>query len=208
MNDELLTTFDENGNVTGTAPRNEVHRRGLWHETFHCWLVGQEPEGLSIYLQLRSQQKRDYAGLLDITAAGHLLAHETPEDGIRELQEELGIAVPFTELIPLGIVPYTMDTEGFLDRERAHVFLHKNTLPLEGFRLQEEEVAGIVTASFADFRRLWQGESASIRIRGFRMDGATREKIDELADLSRFVPHKADYYLRIIAGISAALASL
>jgi isopentenyldiphosphate isomerase len=206
MNDEILTTFDADGNVTGTAPRNEVHHRGLWHETFHCWLVGLEPEGLFIYLQLRSQQKRDYAGLLDITAAGHLLSHETPENGIRELEEELGIGVPFAELIPLGVIPYTMDSAGFLDRERAHVFLYKNTLPLEAFNLQQEEVAGIVKTSFAEFCKLWQGATASVRIRGFQMDGDTREPIDELADLSCFVPHEPEYYLRIIDGISSTFA--
>jgi isopentenyldiphosphate isomerase len=206
MNEEILTTFDDHGNVTGAAPRDEVHRLGLWHETFHCWFVGQEPEGLSIYLQLRSEQKRDYAGLLDITAAGHLLAHEVPEDGIREVQEELGILVTYPELFPLGIIPYTMDKEGFLDRERAHVFLHKNTLPMEAFSLQQEEVAGIVTASFADFSKLWEGQADSIRIRGFRMDGDSRKPIDELADISRFVPHEASYYLQIIAGISATFA--
>lgn len=102
MNDELLTTFDDNGNITGTAPRDEVHRLGLWHETFHCWFVSKEQDMLHIYLQLRSEHKKDYAGLLDITAAGHLLSDEVPEDGVREVQEELGICVAFEQLIPLG----------------------------------------------------------------------------------------------------------
>lgn len=57
MNEELLATFDEQGNRTGAAPRDEVHRRGLWHETFHCWFVRMDVSGLMIYLQLRSLQK-------------------------------------------------------------------------------------------------------------------------------------------------------
>ncbi|WP_150267840.1 NUDIX hydrolase [Paenibacillus tepidiphilus] len=204
MNDELLTTFDEQGNPTGTVPRSEVHRLGLWHETFHCWFVGRDQQKLTVYLQLRSAEKRDYAGLLDITAAGHLLAHETPEDGIREVQEELGITVGFDELVPLGIVPYKMETEGFSDKERANVYLFSNPYPLEAFQLQEDEVAGIVTVSFSDFRRLWEGEAAAIRIRGFRMDSGIRTEIDEMAEIGRFVPHEAVYYLRVIEGIAAA----
>ncbi|MNI90924.1 hypothetical protein D3C73_1485140 [compost metagenome] len=95
-----------------------------------------------------------------------------------------------------------MDKDGFLDRERAHVFLHRYKLPMASFALQPEEVAGMVTASFADFCRLWQGDAETIRIRGFRMNGNVREPIDEMAGIPRFVPHDAAYYLRIIEGIS------
>lgn len=133
MTEEILTTFDEQGNRTGTAPRDEVHRHGLWHETFHCWFVRQADNGLMIYLQLRSRHKRDYAGLLDITAAGHLLADETVEDGVREVQEELGLELAFDELKPLGIIPYQMDTAGFMDRERANVFVYENNYALSDF---------------------------------------------------------------------------
>lgn len=205
MNDELLTTFDDNGNITGTAPRDEVHRLGLWHETFHCWFVSKEQDMLHIYLQLRSEHKKDYGGLLDITAAGHLLSDEVPEDGVREVQEELGIRVAFEQLIPLGIIPYSMDKEGFLDRERAHVFLYTNASPLSGFKLQQEEVAGIVTADFAGFRNLWLGDTATLQIQGFRVDSSgTRIPISQTVDRSHFVPHEINYYRRIIEGIEAA----
>lgn len=206
MNEEILTTFDDNGNITGSAPRSEVHRLGLWHETFHCWFVGKEKNSLQIYLQLRSEHKQDYAGLLDITAAGHLLNSEGPQDGIREVQEELGIGVTYEELIPLGIVPYTMDKAGFLDRERAHVFLYVNNVPFTRFQLQQEEVAGIVTASFAELRRLWLGEQTSVQIQGFRVnDDGERITLDQYADISHFVPHERAYYLRILEGIETAL---
>lgn len=62
MNEELLATFDEQGNRTGTAPRDEVHRQGLWHETFHCWFVRKADSGLRICLQLRSQQRKIMPG--------------------------------------------------------------------------------------------------------------------------------------------------
>ncbi len=36
MHNEILIIFDEAGNRIGTAPREEVHQLGHWHETFHC----------------------------------------------------------------------------------------------------------------------------------------------------------------------------
>ncbi|CQR56381.1 NUDIX hydrolase [Paenibacillus riograndensis] len=202
MNEELLATFDEQGNRTGAAPRDEVHRLGLWHETFHCWFVRRDAGGLMIYLQLRSLHKRDYAGLLDITAAGHLLADETVVDGVCEVQEELGIAVDFDQLKPLGVIPYQMDTAGFIDRERAHVFVYENHYALSEFTPQQEEVAGIVQARFADFRSFITGGSSKLHVEGFRVEGdGERIVLDEQVEFSQLVPHEREYYMRVIEGI-------
>lgn len=204
MSEEILTTFDEQGNITGSAPRDEVHRLGLWHETFHCWFVGMESGERTLYLQLRSQQKRDYAGLLDITAAGHLMANESVEDGIREVQEELGLTLAFDELKPLGIIPYQMDTAGFLDRERANVFVYENQYALSDFTLQQEEVTGIVQASLSGFSSFISGASDTLEVKGFRVTGSgERAEIDEQVGLSQLVPHEPAYYMKVIEGIEA-----
>lgn len=206
MHNEILTIFDEAGNRLGTAPRDEVHRLGYWHETFHCWFVSKVQGIPYIYLQLRSGQKQDYPGLLDITAAGHLLANETVEDGIREVQEELGLELSFEELIPLGTIPYRMQKEALIDKERAHVFLYNNSFQLEEFKLQKEEVSGIVTAKLEDFRKLCLGEINSLQVNGFQIDpNGQRITMEESVDLNHFVPHELEYYTRIIDGIEAML---
>ena len=39
--DELIDIYDQNMNLLGTAPRSQAHSEGLWHQTFHCWIVSQ-----------------------------------------------------------------------------------------------------------------------------------------------------------------------
>lgn len=92
---ELLKIFGDDRNQIGVASRKDVHRLGYWHEAFHCWFVSNEKGIDYIYLQLRSNSKKDYPNLLDITAAGHLLANETVRDGVREIKEEIGNRCPF-----------------------------------------------------------------------------------------------------------------
>jgi isopentenyldiphosphate isomerase len=68
VENEKLKIFDEHRTQIGVATREEVHRIGHWHETFHCWLISKEGEIDYIYLQIRSDEKKDYPNLLDITA--------------------------------------------------------------------------------------------------------------------------------------------
>jgi isopentenyldiphosphate isomerase len=87
----------------GTAGRLQVHADGWWHQTFHCLIISQRNDQPSLLLQLRHPDKDTFPNLLDISCAGHLLAGESAEDGVRELEEELGVQVAFSSLIPCGI---------------------------------------------------------------------------------------------------------
>ena len=104
MDSEKIRIVDDRRRPLGVTTREEVHRKGYWHETFHCWVCTGDQEEKSVYLQLRSPQKKDFPNLLDITAAGHILADESIEDGIRELHEEIGLPISIEELLSLGII--------------------------------------------------------------------------------------------------------
>ncbi|RFB17177.1 NUDIX domain-containing protein [Bacillus sp. HNG] len=199
---ERIKIFDDHKNLIGVASRSDVHRIGYWHEVFHCWFIRNE-EGIDyIYLQLRSKNKKDYPNLLDITAAGHLLADETVEDGVREIKEELGIDVAFEELIKLGVLDYSVVQEDFIDKELANVFLYKSKNDLDDFTLQVEEVSGIVKATFIDFSQLWFGEKDEIEISGFEIkNDGKKKKINEKVNRDRFVPHQVSFYKEVIRKI-------
>jgi isopentenyldiphosphate isomerase len=202
MEKETLTIFNNEGVPIGTAPRDEVHQKGYWHETFHCWFIERKEGSCYLYFQLRSLKKKDYPNLLDITAAGHILSHETFEEGIREVREETGIEVSFADLVPVGIIPYEVTTENFIDRERARLFLYEFTGSMEDFSLEEEEVSGIYRAEFDRFEKLIDGEIEYIHLEGFQMtlDGK-REKKELIAQKKDFVPHENSYYQAVLENI-------
>ncbi|WP_391117428.1 NUDIX hydrolase [Psychrobacillus sp. L3] len=202
METELLKVFDGDRNEIGVATREEVHKLGLWHETFHCWCISKEKGKNYIYLQIRSESKKDYPGLLDITAAGHLLANETVRDGIREVEEELGISVSFEELLSLGIIDYSVTSGNLIDKELANVFLYDCSLSFDDFALQVEEVSGIVRVELKHFEALWLGELEELHAEGFEViSTGNRVSIKKKVTTNNFVPHEKSYYEAIIHGI-------
>ena len=100
---ELLDIFNDKFELIGQATRDDVHREGYWHQTFHCWIITHHDNNNYVLVQKRAAQKRTEPNKLDISAAGHLLAGETKENGIREVQEELGITASFSKMTDLGV---------------------------------------------------------------------------------------------------------
>lgn len=199
VEDEQLTVFDEYGKRIGSAARKEVHRIGLWHETFHCWLASAFEGTDYLYIQKRSHLKKDYPGLLDITAAGHLLLGETVADGVREVEEELGISIPFSSLTSLGSVKYSAVFGDFIDNELARLYIGRCPHTFAPFHLQKEEVSGLLRVRFSDFASLWAGERTVIQAEGFEMDGeGGRSDIHIQAERKDFVPHEQSYYEAVI----------
>ncbi|URN93822.1 MAG: NUDIX domain-containing protein [Candidatus Pristimantibacillus lignocellulolyticus] len=206
MDSELLNIFDDDRVPIGVATRVDVHKYGYWHETFHCWFINRDVNNDYIYFQLRSEHKRDYPNLLDITAAGHLLSNETVEDGIREVKEETGIDVSFHDLIPLGVMDYVVANSKIIDKELAHVYLHEYNGSIDDFLLQEEEVSGIFIAQFYDFFDLWMNKTNQIDIHGFFMDGnGNKIKVKEVAGRAQFVPHDVTFYQLLVNKIKDIL---
>ena len=101
MAEELIDIYDEKMNLLGTATREQAHREGLWHTSFHCWIVRRSPEGRpQVLLQIRGKTQ-NHPSLIDISSAGHLAAGETAHDGIKNIEQELGLKVDFGKLVKL-----------------------------------------------------------------------------------------------------------
>jgi isopentenyldiphosphate isomerase len=150
--DEILDVFDEHGGHIGTKRRGDVHRDGDWHLAFHLWVVA--PAG--VLLQRRARDKSSWPGFLDASAAGHLLAGESIREGLREADEELGVAYVFDDLAHLG-VHRVADTErsGTVNRELQHVFAVRDDRPLTAWRdFDRVELDGLVLVDHDGFAAL------------------------------------------------------
>lgn len=194
---ETFDIFNHKMVKIGTDTRENVHAKGLWHQTFHCWIINSTDKEVRLLFQLRDKNKDSFPGLLDISCAGHLLTGETVEDGVRELKEELGITISFEHLIYCGMTAQeTFITENFIDNEFNHVFLYESNRKLEEYIFQIEEISGLFFIKLKDFKELFRGKSDNIMGEGVVLNETTKQIISTQQLFSRndFTPNSDEYY--------------
>jgi len=201
----MLDIFDEQMRPLGSAPRGRVHREGLWHQTFHCWILRRDATGSYLVFQRRGPQKDLFPNLLDVSAAGHLEAGESLADGVREIAEELGLVVAFERLLPLGIRRSDGRFGGLIDREFCYTFLLAHDAPLEDYRPRLDELDALVQIEVAAAARLFGGDITVAPAWGYRWDAAGQAQPIRLdVAIADIAPRPPDYYPTLLAQISGA----
>ena len=141
-----------------------VHKQGLWHQTFACWLIN--PKENKIFLQLRGPKNRIGPNTFDASASGHLASGEKPIDGFRELEEELGKHLKLTDKTFLGINRNVIIQGTYINREFCHIYFAKTSNDLADFDLQEGEVAGIFEMDINDAINLFSDGVKQVCVKG------------------------------------------
>lgn len=175
---ERIDIYDELMRPLGTKSRSEVHQEGHWHKAFHCWLVsvgktGGADDGLLLF-QRRSASKDIGGNTLDISAAGHLEAGEKPLDGLRELDEELGVRVESEKLKFLGVYVEVYRDPKIVNREFDYVYLLREDKELGDYRVEPEEVTGLTQVRLADGIALFSEGVAEIECESVVFDDKGR----------------------------------
>lgn len=138
---EYLEVFDEQNQPLGLhVPRNQVHEQGLWHRTVQVYVLH---PAWGYLCHQRSQGKDLFPLLWDISIGGHLNPGETYEAcAVRELAEELGLAVPPAELTFVGVetIDGKDEAAGLLDREHVGIFLYRTSAVAQELVFQQEEI--------------------------------------------------------------------
>lgn len=150
---EVFDVVNERNEVIRQMTRGEVHAQRLLHRAVHIFVIN--PRG-RVYLQLRSHLKDVSPLKWDSSAAGHLDAGEGYESAaVRELEEEIGIRVEFTELA--AEIPASAGTDNeFVQLRLAHHDGPIRCLPEEiatGEWFAPEDIDAWVAARPQDFAR-------------------------------------------------------
>lgn len=113
--EEWLPLLNENGQLTGKAPRSVVHSgTKLLHPVVHLHLINEKKQ---IYLQKRPHDKLVQPGKWDTAVGGHISFGEKPELALeRETLEEIGLK----NLQPKLLTNYKWESE----IEREWVFMY------------------------------------------------------------------------------------
>lgn len=194
---EYIDIFDENYNLKGKATREKAHQMGLWHHTFHCWIIIKMEGKRYLLFQRRHPNKDTFPNLLDISAAGHLLTGEEVQDGVREVKEELGLSIQYRDLHPVGVIKEKMTSRSLLDNEHCNVFLYLSNQSLGEFQLQEDEVSGLLKIEIDDVKALIKGKREKVKANGFEMKSGFRKGVNLSIAREHLVPHKQDYYIKV-----------
>ncbi|WP_236570590.1 NUDIX hydrolase [Paenibacillus sp. An7] len=203
IKEEQFDIYNQDGKWIGTAPRSEVHAKGYWHKSFHCWLIRDTEEGRKLLFQKRVGSKDTFPSCYDITAAGHLSAGETVQDAARELEEELGLAVPYSQLTPLLEIKDELYGEvngiPFKDLEISSVFGYLHAQPLYQYHLQQSEVQGLYEALLSDMMELFENKVSEVQAIGIHSqnEGNPEALFMETIRADQFVTRQPSYYLTI-----------
>ena len=193
---EVIDIYDANLLKVGQEERLRAHIDGLWHTTFHLWIVLVASPGFVLY-QLRSPTAKNYPNLLDITAAGHLLSGERVQEGIREAKEELGMDIAPNSIHTLGWRVEVADQDnGQKNREHQAVHMVALDTTLDSFRPDPAEVYGLVQVPIEDGLQLHAGSLTSLECPARLFDPATKQWRDttEVVTSARFLTRIQPYY--------------
>lgn len=129
MTDEIFDVVNDRDEVTGQAPRSEVHRRGWTHRATHVLVFNTRNQ---VFLQKRSMKKDRQPGVWDSSASGHVNSGEDYDVcAVRELGEEIGLR---------GASPrrlFKIDASAETDHEHVWIYRCESEGP---FVLDPEEI--------------------------------------------------------------------
>ncbi|WP_433225332.1 NUDIX hydrolase [Microtetraspora malaysiensis] len=197
----LIDIYDDRNKHLSVEDKKVAHERGLWHRTFLCLALN--PRTRTVLLQKKAPGRVHFArpDYADFTVGGHYETGERIEDGVREIAEELGLNISYTELQPLGIRQTVVSlAPGWIEREFQYWHLLPLDASLEEVPLDGAEVSGLVQVDLQDAITLAAGDRDVVPARYMVRSGDGREFLDGELGRDDLIPGYLDVdrlYLRL-----------
>lgn len=130
--EEWLPLVDDDGKITGKAPRSAVHGvPGKLHPVIHLHVINQRGE---IFLQKRPLNKLVQPGKWDTAVGGHISFGETIEQALqREAFEEIGLK----DFSPQPVARYRWDTEIESELSFSFITIHNGPFKLNPLEVDD-----------------------------------------------------------------------
>lgn len=139
---EKFDVLNELGEFTGEiATRDECHKKGLWHRAVYAFII--DDKG-NILLQKRSENKKLWPNMWDVTVGGHVDAGEFGRQAlIREVKEELGIEIKDDDVKYL-ISSTSINEQGdIINKHYNEYYLITKNIDISDIKIQKEEVSEV-----------------------------------------------------------------
>jgi len=134
--EELVDVVDEHDNVVGQTTRKDAQQKGTRHRGVAVMIVNDNGD---LLVQKRGMNQKLAPGVFDTSSAGGVSAGESYEEAaVRELKEELGIAIP---LIDIAKIQEDHTIYGPKMNSIWHLFLGKHN---DKIHFNKEEVADVI----------------------------------------------------------------
>ncbi len=148
MSEEMLDTFDIDGNFLGVKSREFCHSENpqCYHKPVWIWIKNKRGQFL---VQKRAKTKKKSPGKWDMPSAGHTAAGETCLQAcIRETKEELGIDTKEGDYV---FLKSWLNQRGW---ELAQIYLLRCDVKESEMTLQKSEVECVKWLDFDEFKKL------------------------------------------------------
>lgn len=149
---EKIDVLNKWGEFTSDViPRDEVHQKGIWHKAVVVFIISSD--GKKVLLQQRSNNKKLWPGLWDVTSGGHVLTGEFGLDtAVRETKEELGIAIKKEDLEFIGATTSEVNKGDMQDKHYNEYYVIYEDVDIKDIVLQKEEVQDIKWFSIKELK--------------------------------------------------------
>ena len=190
---DILDVYDKNGMHIGTCDRKTVHDDGLWHFAMHCWLYTKIENTQYVIFQKRQTDKRIFPNRLDVAAAGHYIAGEQREDGLRELIEELNINPSDIEVSFYGTEKFSYEDSEIKNNEFWNIYVCYFSFNGYDIAFDDSELKDVLFLPLNETIELMQSNGKG-GIGGF----SVKQKKIVTINLDDFVAPYKDYFITLL----------